>query len=120
MQGVSGRPLDRRPRPRPRVSRGAIRTAVADLLPDHSAAEDDAPAPELQITLDMPGKVADYLRANDLEPAERAALDQGATVRRGQGYTLRISAAPAVHRQVLARCQPLTTSCMVGRGSVPG
>ncbi|WP_241911487.1 hypothetical protein [Streptomyces sp. DH-12] len=39
------------------VSRGAIRTAVADLLPDHTAVEEVAPAPELPVTLDMPGKV---------------------------------------------------------------
>ncbi|MDD1062503.1 hypothetical protein NMG29_30545 [Streptomyces cocklensis] len=89
------------------VSRAAIRTAVADLLPDHTAIEEDAPALELPVTLDMPGKVVGYLRAADLEPAERAALDQGATVRRGQGYTLRVTAVPAVHRQLLARCQPL-------------
>lgn len=44
---------------------------------------------------------------SELEPAERAALDQGVTVRRGQGYTLRVSAVPAVHRGLLARCQPL-------------
>ncbi|MEU2554631.1 hypothetical protein ACF1GY_36395 [Streptomyces sp. NPDC014684] len=55
----------------------------------------------------MPGKVADFLRAADLEPAERAALVQGVTVRRGQGHTLRVTAVPAVHRQLLARCQPL-------------
>ncbi|GAA2724765.1 MULTISPECIES: recombinase family protein [Streptomyces] len=89
------------------VSRGAIRTAVADLLPDHTATKEGDPAPELPVTLDMPGKVADYLRTTDLDPAERAALDQGTTVRRGQGYTLRVSAVPAVHRQLLARCQPL-------------
>lgn len=90
------------------VSRGAIRTAVADLMPDHIAiADEDAPAPELLVTLDMPGKVADFLRTAELEPAERAALDQGVTVRRGQGYTLRVTAAPAVHRQLLTRCQPL-------------
>lgn len=89
------------------VSRGAIRTAVADLLPDHTASEEGAPALELPVTLDMPGKVADYLRTTELEPAERAALDQRMTVRRGQGYTLRVSAVPAVHRQLLARCQPL-------------
>ncbi|MFE7212463.1 hypothetical protein ACFU93_21210 [Streptomyces sp. NPDC057611] len=52
-------------------------------------------------------KVADFLRASDLEPAERAALDEGVTVRRGQGYTLRVSAVLAVHRGLLARCQPL-------------
>nr|WP_231591340.1 recombinase family protein [Saccharothrix sp. ST-888] len=90
------------------VSRGAIRTAVADLMPDHTATEqEDVPAPELPVTLDMPGKVADFLRAADLEPTERAALDQGVTVRRGQGYTLRISAVPATHRRLLDRCQPL-------------
>lgn len=88
------------------VSRGAIRTAVAGLLPDHTAIE-EVPPPELPVTLDMPGKVADFLRTTELDPAERAALDQGMTVRRGQGYTLRISAVPAVHRQLLDRCQPL-------------
>ncbi|MHB9756501.1 hypothetical protein ACYBSK_19175 [Streptomyces sp. BYX5S] len=56
---------------------------------------------------DMPGKAADYLRTTELEPAEQAALDQGTTVRRGQGYTLRVSAVPAMHHQLLARCQPL-------------
>ncbi|MEU1601302.1 hypothetical protein ABZ468_53745 [Streptomyces sp. NPDC005708] len=90
------------------VSHGAIRTAVADLMPDHTAIEqEDVPAPEQLVTLDMPGKVADFLRTSELEPAERAVLDQGVTVRRGQGYTLRVSAAPAIHRQLLARCQPL-------------
>ncbi|WP_253209525.1 resolvase [Streptomyces niphimycinicus] len=48
-----------------------------------------------------------YFRATELEPDERAVLDQGVTVRRGQGYALRVTAAPAVHRQLLTRCQPL-------------
>ncbi|MFI1329699.1 hypothetical protein ACH4U7_06020 [Streptomyces sp. NPDC020845] len=81
------------------VSRGAIRTAVSDLMPDHTAIEQDTLPPELPVTLDMPGKVAGFLRTTELEPAERDALDQGVTVRRGQGYTLRITTAPAVHRQ---------------------
>lgn len=67
------------------VSRGAIRTAVADLLPDQAAIEKNSPALELPVTLDMPGKVADFLRAAELDDVERAALDQGVTVRRGQG-----------------------------------
>ncbi|MFB0617982.1 hypothetical protein [Streptomyces sp. AGS-58] len=62
----------------------------------------------------MPGKIADFLRAADLDPAERAALDHGQAVRRGQGYTLRISALPSVHRQLLARCQSLD-----GTGAIP-
>ncbi|MFI0930066.1 hypothetical protein ACH4TP_40045 [Streptomyces sp. NPDC021012] len=49
----------------------------------------------------MPGKVADYLRTTEPEPAERAALDQGTTVGRDQGYTPRASTAPGVHRQDL-------------------
>ncbi|WP_405634667.1 recombinase family protein [Streptomyces sp. NBC_00056] len=89
------------------VSRGAIRTAVADLLPEYTAIDPGAPAPELPVVLDMPGKVADFLRATDLEPGERAALDQGMTVRRGQGYTLRVTALPSIHRQLLDRCQTL-------------
>ncbi|MFF4602528.1 resolvase [Streptomyces sp. NPDC001339] len=71
------------------------------------AGHEDIPAPELPATLDMPGKVADFLRTADLDPAERAALDQGVIVRRGQGHTLRVSAIPSVHRGLLVRCQPL-------------
>ncbi|MCD9146025.1 hypothetical protein [Streptomyces albireticuli] len=55
----------------------------------------------------MPGKVADFLRAAELEPAERVTLDAGVTVRRGQGYTLRVTVVPAIHRQLLDRCHPL-------------
>ncbi|MFE9923424.1 resolvase [Streptomyces sp. NPDC005774] len=77
-------------------------------MPEHTTAgREDAPAPELPGTLDMPGKVAGFLRATEMGDAEPAALDHGVTVRRGQGYTLRVSAAPAVHRQFLARCRPL-------------
>ncbi|MFE9538170.1 resolvase [Streptomyces sp. NPDC006691] len=89
------------------VSRGAIRTAVADLLPEHTAADPGAPALELPVVLDVPGKVADFLRAAELDDVERAALDRGVIVRRGQGYTLRVTAVPAVHRRLLDICQPL-------------
>ncbi|MFG2618808.1 resolvase [Streptomyces sp. NPDC048507] len=89
------------------VSRGAIRTAVADLLPDEAAVEAASPAPELPVTLDMPGRVADFLFAARLDPPEQAALDQGMPVRRGRDYTLRVTAVPTVHRRLLARCQPL-------------
>ncbi|MGW1107545.1 resolvase [Streptomyces sp. NPDC002540] len=95
------------------VSRGAIRTAVADLMPDHTTIEEDAPARELPVTLDMPGKVADFLRTTELDDAERAALDQGVTVRRGQGYTLRVPATASVHRQLLGRCQPLDSASAI-------
>ncbi|MEU4206127.1 recombinase family protein [Streptomyces sp. NPDC026294] len=95
------------------VSRGAVRTAVADLLPEHHAPDDGAPAPVLPVVLDMPGKVADFLRKLELDEAERAAIADGETVRRGQGYTLRITAVPAIHRQLLDRCQPLNGTAAV-------
>ncbi|GGV20163.1 hypothetical protein GCM10010260_70310 [Streptomyces filipinensis] len=34
------------------------------------------------------------------------AADDDRTVRRGQGYTLRVSVVPSVHRQLLTHCQP--------------
>jgi DNA invertase Pin-like site-specific DNA recombinase len=95
------------------VSRGAIRTAIADLMPEYTAGHQEAPAPEIAVTLDLPGKVADFLRAAELEPAERAALDQGVTVRRGQGYMLRVRAVPSVHRAFLGRCQPLDAASAI-------
>ncbi|MFJ8376257.1 hypothetical protein ACIQ9I_32450 [Streptomyces sp. NPDC094461] len=60
-------------------------------MPDHTTSEEDAPTPELPITLDTPGKVADYLRTTELEPAERAALDQGTTTpRRAPSRSVRL------------------------------
>ncbi|MFC4503598.1 MULTISPECIES: recombinase family protein [Streptomyces] len=53
------------------VSPGAIRTAVANLLPEYTAVDPGVPAPELAVALDMPGKAADFLRAAEPEPAER-------------------------------------------------
>lgn len=51
------------------VSRGAIRTDVADLLPGCTAADPSAPAPELSVVLDMPGEVAgQHLQSADFFP----------------------------------------------------
>ncbi|MFH8619969.1 resolvase [Streptomyces sp. NPDC017979] len=91
-----------------------ICTAVAKLVPEHAAASEDSPAPKVLVTLDVPGKVADFLRTAELEPAERAALDQGVTVRRSQGCTLRVTAvppctidsSPAANRSTAARASP--------------
>ncbi|MCX5096521.1 recombinase family protein [Streptomyces sp. NBC_00365] len=72
------------------VSRGAVRTAVADPMPQHTtASREDAPAPELPVTLDMPGKVADFLRATEMSDAEPAALDHCVTRPGGGSGTAR-------------------------------
>ncbi|MFC8661337.1 hypothetical protein [Streptomyces sp. NPDC057199] len=52
------------------VSRGA----VSDLPPEHTALNPGAPAPQLPVILDMPGKVADFLGTAHLEAAERATI----------------------------------------------
>ncbi|MFD3492666.1 hypothetical protein ACFWWB_19220 [Streptomyces sp. NPDC058690] len=92
---VPGRPLHRRARPRPR--RQPRRHPHGRHRPhaQHAPADrEDAPAPELPVTLDMPGKAADFLRTTELGTAEHAALDQHVPVRRGQDYTLRVGATP--------------------------
>ena len=115
---ASGRPETRdQPRALARehgVSRGAIRTAIAGLMPEHAdTGREAAPAAEAPVTLDMPGKVADFLQTADLDDVERAVLDHGTSVRRGQGYTLRVHAAPAVHRRLLAHCQTLADTTAI-------
>ncbi|WP_431954646.1 hypothetical protein [Actinacidiphila sp. bgisy167] len=44
------------------VSRGDIRTAVADLLPEYTAVDQDAPAPELPVLLDQHGTPSRHMR----------------------------------------------------------
>ncbi|WP_237287551.1 hypothetical protein [Streptomyces malaysiensis] len=93
-----------------------MRTAVADLLPKHVTDDEPAPAPKLPITLDMPGKAADLLRTTELDDVERAALDHGQAVRRGTGHTVRVTAVPAVHRQLLDLAQVVDGPLPVPRG----
>jgi hypothetical protein len=55
-------------------------------MPDRTVIEqENVPAPELPVTLDIPGKVAVFLRTAELKPIEQTPLDHGVTVRRGQG-----------------------------------
>lgn len=86
------------------VSRVAIRTAVADLMPgppEHPApAAIDEPRP---VRIEIPGKLARHLAEHDgLGDAERHALRRGREVRRGQGYSLHVTAPPDVHQELLA------------------
>jgi hypothetical protein len=56
------------------------------------------------IRQEMPGKIARHLTgySGDLGDTERLALQQGRQVRRGQGYSLHVTALPHVHRALLA------------------
>jgi len=90
-----------------RVSRDAIRTAVADLLPnqpEQPAATTEA-EPEA-VRVEIPGKIARHLHDHDgLDEVER----QGRTVRRGQGYSLHVTATPQVHQALLRSAAALNT-----------
>lgn len=95
---VPGRPLHRHPRPRPRrQSRGdPYRRRRPPARPHRHRGGRARPGAAGHPR--HAGKVADHLRTTEPEPPERAALDQGTPVRRGQGYTRRVSAGPAVNR----------------------
>lgn len=87
------------------VSRAAIRTAIADLMPGQPEPPTTAAAP---VRVEIPGKVADHLTAVDgLGDAARDALARGQKVRRGQGYSLHVTALTEVHQALLTAAAAL-------------
>jgi transposase-like protein len=94
------------------VSRGAIRTAVADLLPNQPDRPAAVATTEPQaVRVEIPGKIARHLTDHPgLSDAERHALRRGHTVRRGQGYSLHVTALPDVHTRHCSPPQPHSTA----------
>ena len=85
------------------VSRVAIRTAIADLLPNRPEPPAPAEAAIQPVRIEIPGKVASHLTSRtDLGEAEQHALRRGHTVRRGQGFSLHVTTLPEVHQALLA------------------
>lgn len=86
------------------MSRGAIRTAVADLMPGRPERPAPAGVDVLRpVRIEIPGKIARHLAGRDgLGDAERRALRRGREVRRGEGYSLHVTALPATHQALLA------------------
>jgi putative DNA-invertase from lambdoid prophage Rac len=64
------------------------------------------------IRIEMPGKVARHLTGclADLGETERHALQQGREVRRGQGYSLHVTAPPHVHQALQAAAETVGES----------
>lgn len=103
LDGVSIAALARRHQ----VSRVAIRTAVADLMPGSGDRHDPTRAkgePQQPIRIEIPGTIARHLtnRVAELGNIERTAFQSGRQVRRGQGYSLHVTAPPVAHRVLLA------------------
>lgn len=89
------------------VSRVAIRTALADLLPCRpeptgGGVAATGAAEQVLVRIEVPGKIAHRLQAlEDLSDPEQHAVRQGRAVRRGQGYSLHITATPQTHQALL-------------------
>ncbi|MGW3100006.1 recombinase family protein [Streptomyces sp. NPDC001102] len=89
-----------------------VRQKPGDLaqLQEESAAE-ESPVPETAtaaaadpvVSIDVPGLLAEHLQ-DTADVAVREALDAGRSIRRGQGYSLRVAAPLSVHRAALQAC----------------
>ncbi|WP_331767919.1 recombinase family protein [Embleya sp. NBC_00896] len=64
-------------------------------------------------TLDVPGLLAEHLQGTP-DDAVRGALRAGWAIRRGRGYSLRVTAPLTLHQAVLGQC-----AALVGDGSTP-
>jgi putative DNA-invertase from lambdoid prophage Rac len=119
-QGTAVKALARQYGVDPKVIRRALDAAGARELPgdlvalaagddqdDAADGQDQAAAPDTEVTADVPGLLADYLSATGDEDTRRT-LGSGRIIRRGQGYTLRLTAPASVHRTLLDRCAPLS------------
>lgn len=115
--GEAVKALARTNRVAPRTIRRVLDAAAARALPDQDAdttpgndqGRQTATERQSDIVLDIPGLLAEHLRAAGNEEVRQALL-AGQTVRRGQGHSLRLSAAVDLHRAALAQSAALATA----------
>ncbi|MFF0249952.1 recombinase family protein [Streptosporangium sandarakinum] len=113
-QGAAVKALARRHQVAPKTIRRALDAAGARNMPDQldappptdSGERHRVPALGPDTTLDLPGLLADHLRTAGDETV-RQALASGQTIRRGHGYSVRITAPLALHRAALEQSAAL-------------
>ncbi|MFJ6141406.1 hypothetical protein [Kitasatospora sp. NPDC092286] len=112
-EGAAVKALARQHQVAPKTIRRVLDAAGARELPEHLDAAPADPgdqrpvsAPNPAVALDLPGLLADHLRAAGDE-AVRQALASGRTIRRGQGHSLRITAPLELHRAALQQSAAL-------------
>ena len=103
--GTAIKALARQHQVAPKTIRRILDNAHARQLPDPpgtlpAADEPVAPTLDQQMTLDLPGLLADHLHAT-ADDAIRQALAAGRTIRRGQGHSVRLTAPLALHHAAL-------------------
>jgi putative DNA-invertase from lambdoid prophage Rac len=69
-------------------------------------AEDQEQIPEQPHAIDVPGLLTDHLQGTR-DTAVHEALHSGRTIRRGQGYSVRVTAPLALHQAALKQCAAL-------------
>ncbi|MEU5866967.1 hypothetical protein ABZ815_37720 [Nonomuraea sp. NPDC047529] len=77
-----------------------------DAPPTNTGEQYRVPASDPDATLDLPGLPADHLRTTGDETV-RQALASGRTIRRGRGYSVRITAPLTRHRAALEQSAAL-------------
>ncbi|MFI8460804.1 helix-turn-helix domain-containing protein [Kitasatospora sp. NPDC085464] len=112
-EGTAVKALARRYGVAPRTIRRVLDATSARELPKQLDAaladlgdQQPTPAPNPAVVLDLPGLLADHLRAAGDETA-RQALATGRTIRRGQGHSIRLAAPLELHRAALQQSTAL-------------
>jgi hypothetical protein len=80
-----------------------IPTELGGVTPDVAGQEQ---APEQPHTIDVPGLLAEHLKATEVAEI-REALRGGRRILRGQGYSVRVSAPLVLHQAALKQCTVL-------------
>jgi len=110
--GAAVKALARRYGVAPKTIRRVLDATGARDLPNIAEPPDGTPGaqqvtqPATAVVLDMPGLLAGHLQTTR-DPAVRDALHNGRTIRRGQGYSVRVTAPLALHQAALQRCVAL-------------
>ncbi|WP_198035121.1 helix-turn-helix domain-containing protein [Streptacidiphilus rugosus] len=109
-EGAAIKALARQHGVAPRTIRRVLDADGSRTVPAPRTHETDPVPPETApngstgpVTIDVPGLLATHLDAEGDE-AIRGALGEGWTIRLGQGHSVRVTAALALHRAALAQC----------------
>jgi DNA invertase Pin-like site-specific DNA recombinase len=130
-EGTAIKALARRFGIAPKTVRRVLDTAGARQVPDdlgllldgdatasrgHDVAGDDQEHAEADpvVVVDVPGLVAEHL-ADAAEDAVRQALQDGQTIRRGQGYSVRVTAPLSVHLAMVEQSAAALMQSPAGR-----